>query len=1111
MTNFEFTAVQLVFICNVAGITTNIGFESSTTIDVDTMSSSELLILARGVVYGLLTCSDEVGFTEHYTGILGDISSGGTGGTVSPEQIQDTVAEMFEDGILITSTYDDVAGKIQLTPVPGVFIKEFVDNTYSAVSIDGGLITPTGGVNFSLAEGSGYARNTALDEIVFVEWSAGNGACLYNGNNFIGINYLGAIVISNSQLGPEHIALGYINTAFSNTTVTGYSNIHLDGKDGLFWINQWVRNAVGANIEFGCNISMLPSPNELSAVLGSGKVWAQFSEINVLDNYNFTKIYGTAVGFIPNTLNPNVIDVNYINDRNQAPGSALLAMTPGYFKKDLFFMNSEGSLYYLYATSEWPTLEEAISAPLPDAPSAIKAQIIRLAGVVVQQGATTVSDLIDIRPMFSKIFETGTSAIPSTAVSHNDLLDLGVDSHGQYHTDARGDARYNTKSEITSFLSGKSDTGHGHTNATTIADGFMSSADKTKLDGIATSATANQADAYLLSRSNHTGTQSAATITGLTSASVGLGNVDNTSDANKPISTATQTALNGKSDNGHAHAIADVTGLQTALNSKEATVTAGTTAQYYRGDKSWQTLDGTAVGLGAVVNADTTTTANITDSTNKRFVSDAQLTVVGNTSNTNTGDETQATIKTKLGAATTLVDGYLTSINFNTFNNKEPALAVGTTAQYYRGDKSWQTLNKASVGLTNADDTSDANKPISTATQTALNGKEGTITPGTTAQYYRGDKSWQTLNSAAVGLGNADNTSDVNKPVSTATQAALDGKEATITAGTTGQYWRGDKSWQTLNSAAVGLGNADNTSDVNKPISIATQTALNLKIDTVANAGGGAGILKDVTGTTLNLKTIVGDGSVEITTGTDLISLSSRHAKHPQNPYITQFDDFAIAQTAFFLQTNAAGAGSGVTQNGQPVFGGADKRFGIKTCNTGTTTTGYAGLYGINTFFNFGNLTDGDYVEFSTSLRVPVLSDATNRYTIYFGFTDQTTSTEAVDGAYFKYSDNLSGGAIQYVTSNNSTRTATSTGVTLVADTDYTLRVRVSNIRGTISAAFYIDGVEIAAGVTTNLPITSLRTTSVGMYIGKSAGNTNRAMEVDWVYFEYKTSRNITL
>ena len=46
------------------------------------------------------------------------------------------------------------------------------------------------------------------------------------------------------------------------------------------------------------------------------------------------------------------------------------------------------------------------------------------------------------------------------------------------------------------------------------------------------------------------------------------------------------------------------------------------------------------VGLGSVVNADTTTTANITDSTNKRFITDAQQTVLGNTSGTNTGDQT---------------------------------------------------------------------------------------------------------------------------------------------------------------------------------------------------------------------------------------------------------------------------------------------------------------------------------------------------------------------------------------------------------------------------------------------------------------------------------------
>jgi hypothetical protein len=54
---------------------------------------------------------------------------------------------------------------------------------------------------------------------------------------------------------------------------------------------------------------------------------------------------------------------------------------------------------------------------------------------------------------------------------------------------------------------------------------------------------------------------------------------------------------------------------------------------------------------------------------------------------------------------------------------KEPTVAAGTSAQYYRGDKSWQTLDKSAVGLANVDNTSDASKPISTATQTALDAK----------------------------------------------------------------------------------------------------------------------------------------------------------------------------------------------------------------------------------------------------------------------------------------------------------------------------------------------------------------------------------------------------
>lgn len=57
------------------------------------------------------------------------------------------------------------------------------------------------------------------------------------------------------------------------------------------------------------------------------------------------------------------------------------------------------------------------------------------------------------------------------------------------------------------------------------------------------------------------------------------------------------------------------------------------------------------------------------------------------------------------------------------FANKQDNIAAGTASQYYRGDKTWQTLNASAVSLGNANNTSDADKPVSTAQQNALNAK----------------------------------------------------------------------------------------------------------------------------------------------------------------------------------------------------------------------------------------------------------------------------------------------------------------------------------------------------------------------------------------------------
>lgn len=85
---------------------------------------------------------------------------------------------------------------------------------------------------------------------------------------------------------------------------------------------------------------------------------------------------------------------------------------------------------------------------------------------------------------------------------------------------------------------------------------------------------------------------------------------------------------------------------------------------------------------------------------------------------------------------------------------------------------------------------------------------------------------------AQVGLGNVDNTSDADKPISTAQQEAFTAGAAALTAHTSNK-----NNPHEVTKAQVGLGNVDNTSDANKPVSTAQQAALDGKVDKVSGKG----------------------------------------------------------------------------------------------------------------------------------------------------------------------------------------------------------------------------------------------------------------------------------
>lgn len=152
-------------------------------------------------------------------------------------------------------------------------------------------------------------------------------------------------------------------------------------------------------------------------------------------------------------------------------------------------------------------------------------------------------------------------------------------------------------------------------------------------------------------------------------------------------------------------------------------------------------------------------------------------------------------------------------------------------------------LGKGDIGLGNVDNTSDANKPISTAQAAAINLKApianpaftGTPTAPTAAQVSNNTQIATTAFVKAAVAALVDGAPEALDTLRELAEALGDDPNfvATITAEIGSKLSKAanlsDLADITTARANIGLGNVDNTSDLAKPISTATQTALNAK------------------------------------------------------------------------------------------------------------------------------------------------------------------------------------------------------------------------------------------------------------------------------------------
>lgn len=296
--------------------------------------------------------------------------------------------------------------------------------------------------------------------------------------------------------------------------------------------------------------------------------------------------------------------------------------------------------------------------------------------------------------------------------------------------------------------------GLGNVENTADADKPISTATQTALDTKLASSTAASTYAPIASPT-FTGT-----VAGVTKAMVGLGNVDNTTDANKPVSTATQTALDLKAPKSNPTftgtvTAADVTitgnlnvtGTTTTVDSQNLAVT-DSLIYLAKNQYSADVLD---IGIYGAYGAAGNNGGNHPHTGLVRDASDGKWKLISGGSEPvdNEVDFNSATkadlvvggldaTSITVGDVSNTEFGYLNGVTSNIQTQIDAKLASSTAASTYAPIASptftgtVSGVTKAHVGLSNVDNTSDANKPVSTATQTALDAKAPLASPALT-------------------------------------------------------------------------------------------------------------------------------------------------------------------------------------------------------------------------------------------------------------------------------------------------------------------------------------------------------------------------------------------
>lgn len=473
----------------------------------------------------------------------------------------------------------------------------------------------------------------------------------------------------------------------------------------------------------------------------------------------------------------------------------------------------------------------------------------------------TNQELVDFAGEMNEAIDLLDTAIGSKA-SQSDLTAL------QTTVDGKANATHNHAisdvANLQAQLDSKAEVGHTHT-----VDSALSSTSTNPIQNKVVQSAIKQLQDSKLDKDDLTTIQTGlSTHTadksnphGVTASQVGLGNVNNTSDANKPVSTAQATAIADAkkagtdaqadidahiTDKSNPHGVtasqigADPAGSASAVQTNLDVVEDKIDDHIANSDVHFTTEERTklsnlnnyshpnsGVTAGTYRSVTVDSQGHVKSGSNPTTLAGYGITdaeKAGAVSTHNISDSAHSDIRSLINELVTKVNNFL-DVDDKT---KDQLSELISLIEANKTDIESITSGKVNVSdivdnlVTNLSD-----KPLSASQGVELK----ILIDGLQALVNAHEKNTGNphgVTASQIGLGNVDNTSDENKPVSTAQAKAIaDAKEVGTEAKVNLEAHTADKSNpHGITKAQINLGNVDNTSDEDKPVSTLQATAI---------------------------------------------------------------------------------------------------------------------------------------------------------------------------------------------------------------------------------------------------------------------------------------------